>query len=108
MKMARIGVICGLIAVAAGCTEQDRRTLALSAAVQACVVNIEARLQELPVAQGVNTQSLCTCFVDRVAEGRNLTELTDIFTGGGQLPNPQMLTECAMEEGRRSGVLVDK
>lgn len=108
MRSQRVWLAVPLaLALLAGCSEQDRRTVVLSAAVQGCVANVETRLQDLPIPPGIDTQSLCTCFVRRAAEGKSLAELTDLFSGDGPLPNAQTLTQCAMEEGRRSGVLID-
>lgn len=105
--MVRWVALAAGAALLAACSEQDRRTVVLSAAVQACVVNLESRLQDLPVAQGVDRQRLCGCFVERLAAGRSLSELSEIFTGNGPLPDTQALTQCAMEEGRRSNVLIN-
>jgi hypothetical protein len=106
MKPTHLALVLAGVATLNGCSEQDRRTLILSAAVQTCVANVDQRLQQLPIPPGVDSQALCTCFVQRTAEGKSLQELADIFRGNGPLPDTRTLTQCAMDEGRRSGVLI--
>jgi hypothetical protein len=90
------------------CSEADQRTVLMAAAARACAANLDTQRQEQqsPFVPGeIDSLRLCTCLVDRVADGKTLAELRDIVTGGGPLPDARALTQCAMEEGRRSGIL---
>lgn len=99
--------VVALAAGLAGCSEADQRSVLVAAAARTCAANLETRRQEqgVLIPPEVDTLRLCNCLVERVAQGRSLSELRDQVAGGGWLPDPQALTQCAMEEGRRSGVL---
>ena len=103
-----LATAAGGAAALAGCSEADQRSVLIAAAARTCAANLDAQRQQqaIPlVPNEVDSLRVCTCLVDRAAQGRSLAELRDALTGGGPLPDAPSLAACAMEEGRRSGVL---
>lgn len=103
-----LGALTLCIAGLAGCSEADQRSVLIAAAARTCAANIDTQRleQQNPLIPAeIDPLRLCTCILERAADGRSLAELRDAVANGGPLPDPQALTQCAMEEGRRSGVL---
>jgi hypothetical protein len=108
--MRRIAVIVGISAAAllGACQSEDEQRRALiESGKNACIRGFnESASRSGGMMSGVNPDRVCTCALERMAEGKSLSELREIAQQDE--PNQQDLEAmgaCLIREAERAGVI---